>query len=36
LRGALDQLALKAQDVADGELDDAVDGAMQQIRPRRT
>jgi len=28
LRGALDQLALKAQDVADGDVDDAVDEAM--------
>jgi len=36
LRGALDQLALKAQDVADGEVDDAVDEAMNHIRPRRT
>jgi hypothetical protein len=36
LRGALDQLALKAQDVADGEFDDAVDEAMNHIRPRRT
>ena len=36
LRGALDQLALKAQDVADGEVDDAIDEAMNHIRPRRT
>jgi hypothetical protein len=36
LRGALDQLALKAQDVAEGEVDDAVDEAMTHIRPRRT
>ena len=36
LRGALDQLALKAQDVAEGEVDDAVDEAMNHIRPRRT
>ena len=36
LRGALNQLALKAQDVADGEVDDAVDEAMNRIRPRRT
>jgi hypothetical protein len=35
LRGALDQLALKAQ-VADEEVDDAVDEAMNRIRPRRT
>jgi hypothetical protein len=27
---------LKAQDVADGEVDDAVDEAMNHIRPRRT
>lgn len=36
LKGALDQLALKAQDVADGEVDDAIDEAMNHIRPRRT
>jgi hypothetical protein len=36
LRGALDQLAQKAHDVADGEVDDAVDEAMNHIRPRRT
>ena len=36
LRSALDQLALKAHDVADGEVDDAVDEAMDHIRPRRT
>jgi hypothetical protein len=36
LRGALDQLALKAQDVAEGEVDDAVDEAMNHIRPQRT
>ena len=36
LKGALDQLALKAQDVAGGEVDDAVDEAMDHIRPRRT
>jgi hypothetical protein len=36
LRGALDQFALKAQDGADGEVDDAVDEAMNHIRPRRT
>jgi hypothetical protein len=36
LRGALDQLALKAHDVADGVVDDAVDEAMNHIRPRRT
>jgi hypothetical protein len=36
LRSALDQLALKAQEVVDGEVDDAVDEAMNHIRPRRT
>jgi hypothetical protein len=35
LRGALDQLAHKAQDVADGEVDAAIDEAMDHIRPRR-
>jgi len=36
LRSAIDQLALQAQSVADGEFDDAVDEAMTHIRPRRT
>jgi mannose/cellobiose epimerase-like protein (N-acyl-D-glucosamine 2-epimerase family) len=36
LRSALDQLALKAQNVANGEVDEAVDEAMNHIRPRRT
>ena len=36
LRSALDQLADKAQNVIDGEVDAAVDEAMDHIRPRRT
>jgi Tfp pilus assembly protein PilF len=36
LKGALDQLARQAQEVAGGELDDAVDEAMNHIRSRRT
>jgi hypothetical protein len=36
LRGALDQLAHKAGDVAAEEFDAVVDEAMTHIRPRRT
>jgi hypothetical protein len=35
LRSTLDQLAHRAQDVADGEVDAAIDEAMNRIRPRR-
>jgi hypothetical protein len=35
LRNALDQLAHKAQNAGDGELDAAVDEAMDHIRPPR-
>lgn len=36
LKGALDQLAHQSRDVAAEEFEEAVDDAMNHIRPRRT